>query len=76
MSDRVAWMQLPIAMRPAVMPTLRGEANKAAKLTTEQVIEMRARFAAGEIPRDMASDYDVTPATVWDICRRRRWKHI
>jgi hypothetical protein len=55
----------------------RGEANGSAKLTTEQVRAIRARYAAGEtslIP--IAAEYGVTEPAIRFIVRRRTWKHV
>lgn len=54
----------------------RGEQIYAAKLTDEQVIEMRARRLSGERPVDLAPDYGVDRSTVSDICRRKSWRHL
>ncbi len=63
-------------LRPECMP--RGEANGGGgKLTAPQVLEIRARYAAGGIfQKDLASEYGVTQPTVGQIINRNIWRHI
>lgn len=49
----------------------RGE--RRAKLTPEQALEIRARYAAGERPTRLASEYGVRYQTIWKIATGRRW---
>lgn len=52
----------------------RGAANHQAKLTADQVIEMRRRHAAGGVTLlRLAEEHDVSPTTIGDIIRRRSW---
>lgn len=54
----------------------RGEGNHA-KLTTQQVTEMRRRHAAGEANcAQLGSAYGVHATTVRDIVKRRKWRHV
>jgi hypothetical protein len=53
-----------------------GERNGRAKLTTQQVLEMRARVAGGEKQRDMMAEYGLSEGLVSMIIRRKRWSHI
>lgn len=47
------------------------------KLTADQVIAIRARYAAGGImQRDLAAEYGIIPGTVCGIVTRRTWRHI
>ena len=44
------------------------------KLTPEQVIEMRERYAAGGVTyAELGRIYGVTRVTVWGIIKRKRW---
>lgn len=46
-------------------------------LTEREVLEMRSlRRAYGMSLRDLAEWFGVSPATVRDICRGRRWRHV
>lgn len=54
-----------------------GETSPFNKLKTEEVIEMRERFALGGVTkRQLAKDYKVCEAVVGNIIRRKKWKHI
>lgn len=54
----------------------RGEDNGRAKLTADQVLEMRARTANGEDYKDLAAEYGVSKTTASSIINRRTWKYI
>jgi hypothetical protein len=55
----------------------RGEKNGHAILTAAQVIEIRARKAAGGVTqRALAAEYGVSEQAVCDILKRRRWAHV
>ena len=59
-------------------PTIRyGEESPAAKLTSEQVLEIRARHAAGGvIGATLADEYGVSRSLISLILRRKRWPHL
>ena len=51
-----------------------GESHSKAKLTTQQVLELRAR---GKEDSDILSkEYHISRSTVYHIIRRKGWKHI
>lgn len=50
-----------------------GERNPMAKLTWEDVAEIRARHAAGESRSEIAERFGVTRGTVWLIYSGRTW---
>ena len=54
----------------------RGEGARSAKLTTKQVLEIRARVAAGEKMNAIKDDYGVSRQTMHHIIHRITWKHI
>jgi hypothetical protein len=55
----------------------RGETQPMHKLTEQQVLEIRARYAAGGITYErLAPEFGVHPQTVGPIVRRKRWKHL
>ena len=55
----------------------RGEDNGTAKLTGNQVKEIRLRYASGMFSQpDLARQYGVDQASIWRIIHRRTWKHI
>lgn len=49
--------------------------RSAGKLTTEQVIQIRAQLADGEYPRWLAKTYGVSLATILSIRRGETYKH-
>lgn len=53
-----------------------GERNGLAVLTASDVIEIRARRAAGELYRTIAKAFNITPTTACRIYRRRAWVHV
>lgn len=55
----------------------RGEKAATAKVTEEQVVEMRRRFADGERNFNaIGKEYGISGTAANDIINRRRWKHI
>lgn len=56
---------------------VRGEDQHAARLTTGQVLTIRARYAAGhETQEEIARDYGVATVTISDVTRRKSWRHL
>jgi hypothetical protein len=53
-----------------------GEEHRAAKLTEEIVITIRARHASGDPQKFLADEFGVAPCTVSQIVNRRTWQHI
>ncbi len=53
-----------------------GVLSPHAKLTAEQVTELRAARAAGARHCDLARRFGVTRETVRDIAKRRIWRHV
>ncbi len=56
--------------------TARGESHWLARLTERDVVEIRRRYEAGQMPAIIANDYRVHPATVYDVVQRRTWRHV
>lgn len=55
----------------------RGEKNPSAKLTAQQVLEIRAIWEKREMSlSQIAAHYKVSVTTIQDICHRRTWKHL
>lgn len=54
----------------------KGERNSHAKLTCDQVVAMRTRFAAGERGYMLGAEYGVTPKVVSRIVTGRAWQHV
>lgn len=53
-----------------------GERAGRAKLTTSQVLEIRARHAKGDVQRHIAKDFGVGFKAINKIVFRQRWKHV
>lgn len=55
---------------------VRGENHRCAKLTEEQVRELRARVAAGERQADLAREAGISRASMSKMILRESWKHV
>lgn len=54
-----------------------GSKHGSAKLTEEDVLEIRSLYAEGKLrQKDLAEMYEVTTMTISHIVTRRKWKHI
>ncbi|MGE5617839.1 MAG: HNH endonuclease [Sphingomonadaceae bacterium] len=63
-------------MRAAGRST-RGARNPRAKLTEAEVLEIRARYAAGNVSQSaLARRYGVTPPSINDIVHRVSWRDL
>lgn len=55
----------------------KGVGHSQAKLTDEQVVKIRERFAAGGATHaEVARDFGISREAVGQIVRRQRWAHI
>lgn len=54
----------------------RGEKSPNAKLTTDDVLSIRARRAAGEQLKVIAADYGVHKSLICHIAKGRGWYHV
>ena len=54
----------------------RGEKQRSAKLTGEEVLDIRKRYAKGERSGSLARNFGVTPTSIRAITSGRAWKHI
>lgn len=54
----------------------KGSDNPRAVMTEAQVIEFRARYAAGETAMAISRSSGVSFAAVYQAVTRRSWKHI
>ncbi len=65
----------PGRARPETRP--RGEGNHASKLTTCDVLAIRARWANGAFNKThVAAEYGVSDAQIGKIVNRKVWKHV
>lgn len=53
-----------------------GEKNPKAKLTADQVIEIRHRRHNGETLKSLAADYDMSISGIAGICYGQSWSHV
>jgi hypothetical protein len=53
-----------------------GERASLSKMTTAQVLEIRRRRRTGELLRDIAKDFGLTPEGTGAIALRKVWNHI
>lgn len=47
-----------------------------AKITPDQVVEIRRRYAAGELPRQIAPNYGVASTAISRAVHGRSWRHV
>jgi hypothetical protein len=68
--DRHPWRANPALIR-------KGERHHGAKLTDQQVREIRERYAAGDISqRQLGAEYGIQQGAVSAIIRRAKWSHL
>lgn len=54
----------------------RGEASNFAKLSDDDVRDIRARREAGEMQAKIAAEYNIHRTAVWAISKRKAWAHV
>lgn len=65
----------PKRLHPELTP--RGDAAHASRLTSEQVLVIRKRFADGGITKaQLGRDYGVTAEAIGHVILRRSWQHL
>lgn len=57
-------------------PPHRGETTPFAKLTENDVIQIRRMRAEGRTYKEIAAHFNTKPANVWHICSGHTWKHL
>jgi len=55
---------------------LRGESHPRAKLTSEQVLEIRDLYSKGFSTNIIARNYKISTWNVEEICKRKTWTHL
>jgi hypothetical protein len=53
-----------------------GERTSSAKITEGDVLEIRRRYDAGDLPSEIAPDFGLSPQHVIGIGRGRFWSHL
>jgi len=54
----------------------RGEQNAQSKLTEKEVLEIRLARSNGETLESIAKRYGVTLSCIWNIAKRKTWRHV
>jgi hypothetical protein len=54
----------------------RGETDGNAKMTTQNVIDLRRRLAEGESASSIAAEFGVTHTTILAAANRKTWAHV
>ncbi len=54
----------------------RGALHGMSKITENDVRSIRVRIAAGERLQSIADDFHMTLQNIWQIKKRRTWKHV
>lgn len=54
----------------------KGSAHAGAKLTEEQVEEIRLRYAAGEYQSALAESFNVSQSVISNVVNGKRWAHV
>lgn len=75
-ADNVHDMHRKGRHRFVVPPPPRGELNRGAKLTAEQVLAIRAAIADGARSCDLAARYGVRESQIGRIKHGLRWRHL
>jgi uncharacterized protein (DUF433 family) len=57
-------------------PVIRGALNPQAVLTEQNVLDIRARWRAGEREATIAPDYPVARHVIYKVATYRSWKHV
>lgn len=55
---------------------LRGESHPRAKLTSEQVIQIRDLYSKGFSTNVIARNFRISTWNVEEICKRKTWTHL
>jgi len=55
---------------------LRGESHPRAKLTTEQVLQIRDLYSKGFSTNVIARNFKISTWNVEEICKRKTWTHL
>jgi len=65
------------SIRNGTFHDVKGTANGNAKLTEDQVREIRRLYATGEFSlQELALQFGLSKGEIWRIVRRKTWKHV
>ena len=78
LADNSADMVAKGRQRPGntVRTAVRGETHGRARLTEQQVREIRNKRADGVPVKQITEEYGIARSTVWFITSKRRWAHV
>lgn len=62
--------------QPTTGERARGEDHGVAKLTEDQVMEIRARYAGGMTQVELAEEFEISQPTISQVVRRLTWAHV
>jgi group I intron endonuclease len=54
----------------------RGSSHRMAKLTEEQVVEIKKQLASGLLPKQVSDNLKLSYYSIKDICRGKTWKNV
>jgi hypothetical protein len=75
--DMVAKGRRKIAWNPTnIPPHYEGSAHPSSKLTEQNAIAIRERVANGESRRALSREYLIDRKTIYDLLRRKIWRHV
>lgn len=74
--SNLEWVTCKENIQHAVVTGLRAEINGAAKLTTNEVIEIYKRSHNGEKNVDLGAEFHVHPDTIGKIKNKKVWKDL
>jgi AraC-like DNA-binding protein len=56
---------------------VRGEQDAAAKLTAEQVIQIRIKYANGNLTyKQLAQEFGMSKSAICDVVTKHTWQHV
>lgn len=64
------------AHKSGAAKAIKGEENKASRLTGNEVLEIRKRFSEGESQKSLAKEFKVGNTTVHSLVHRKSWTQI
>lgn len=74
--ENLEWVTCKENINHAIVTGLRAKMNGAAKLTSQQVIEIYERSRNGEKNVDLGKEFGVHPDTIGKIRNKRIWKDL
>lgn len=57
-------------------PRSKGERYRSAKLTENDVREIRRRKSLGESPKVLMNEFSINESSLYKLCKYKTWKHV